>query len=105
MHRATHPEPVDGCFGCKILSIAVSADALPNRGRSIAATNAREKTLAKDMAAYRRLRLAGEQPAHVDGSAHVERHAETRLEVERSTILTGPQRRQIESLRREGVQI
>ena len=105
MHRATHPEPVEGCFGCKVLSISVSADALPNRGRAISSTSAKERVLAKDMDAYRRLRVAGEQPARIDGAASIERHAETKLEVTRSTLLNDRQRRQVETLRREGVNV
>jgi hypothetical protein len=105
LHRRTHPQPVDGCFGCHVATIGVAAAALPNRGKAITVANQKDAALARDMDAYKRLRRDGEQPARIDGAAHVEKHAETRLEVSRSLVLNDRQRRQVETLRKDGVSL
>lgn len=74
--RRTHPEFVNGCFGCRAATVGVNLSAA-YRG-----TEAREKTLRKDLDAYKRLRGDGLQPPNVDGAADLERTATTRLQVE-----------------------
>lgn len=82
MHRATHPEPVEGCFGCKVLTIAVSAEALPNRGASVIAINRKQERWDRDGAAYKRLRADGLQPPQIDGCRYAETTATERRHVE-----------------------
>lgn len=55
-----------------LLSISVSAAALPSRKPEVVDIDRREKALAKDAPAYRRLRKDGLQPDHVDGSHRLE---------------------------------
>lgn len=82
-HRETHPNlDVEGCFACKIAGVAFGADAMPSRKRHAARTNAKERRWDKDMAAYKRLRADGLQPAQIDGSAKMEAKAEDRVQVE-----------------------
>lgn len=82
-HRETHPNlDVEGCFACKIAGVTFGADAMPSRKRHAARTNATERRWDKDMAAYKRLRADGLQPAQIDGSAKMEAKAEDRVQVE-----------------------
>lgn len=82
-HRETHPNlDVDGCFGCKIAHVAVSSSATPTRRRETHQIVEKEKRWDVDMAAYKRLRQDGVQPAKIDGSANVEKKAETKFQVE-----------------------
>lgn len=71
-----------------LLSVGVAASAMPSRRGDVARTEARERVLAKDMSAYKRLRRDGLQPAHVDGSARLEQRATDRLEVETGRLLS-----------------
>lgn len=64
-HRQTHPTPVEGCFGCKLLTVNTSRGPTP--------TDIREKALSADLDAYKRLRRNGLQPPHIDGSAEAEK--------------------------------
>jgi len=81
-HRERHPGlDVEGCFGCKIAHFSVSASALPTRKAQSANTIAKEKVLDKDLEAYHRLRLDGQQPVRIDGAAIVERRAEENWQV------------------------
>lgn len=84
IHRATHPEFVDGCFGCKIASINLAPSATPSRrGGAVAAEkNAMGKGWARDHDAYRRLVKNGLQPKVLDGCAELESRASTAVEIE-----------------------
>lgn len=86
--RTTHPEYVEGCFGCKVgtLQMAPSVASSTQWGAKAAADKAREKRWAVDMPAYKRLRAHGYQPPRIDGSAELERKAETRFEIESGQI-------------------
>lgn len=86
--RRVHSEYVEGCFGCKISGLQL---ATPPTGDE----QARQAQFQRDFAAefhngdreaYRRLRLQGLQPPRIAGSAHLERHAETRFEVESGMV-------------------
>ena len=72
-HRRTHPKPVEGCFGCKVLSVGFSAAAMPTRYPEPVRIDNADQRLTQDLAAYRRLRHAGFQPTHIEGSAAWER--------------------------------
>lgn len=67
--------------------------------------NRKDEQLGKDRDAYKRMRDQKLQPERLNGAAEIESKAETRLEVERSTILTPDQRRQVETLRSEGADV
>lgn len=84
-HRETHPTlDVDGCFGCKIANLSVAASATPSRkdGARAATINQKDKTLEKDLDAYKRLRQEGLQPQAIDGSARAEQRAEYKWQIE-----------------------
>jgi predicted methyltransferase len=81
IHWRTHPEPVDGCFACKIMSVSVSADAIPTRRPRAAEVNATERRWNVDMDAYKRIVRSGGQPNQIDGSARMEAHADNPYEL------------------------
>lgn len=62
----------------KILSIGT------NRHR--AEGDLADRKLAKDLAAYKRLRMEGMQPPRVDGSAQLEKEAITPLEIQTGVV-------------------
>lgn len=69
----THPTPVDGCFGCKASTLEMT---MPT------GIVGRERSLRRDMDAYRRLRAEGLQPPSIKGSAVNEARAAERWDVE-----------------------
>lgn len=84
-HRERHPVDVDGCFGCKVMSVSVAASATPTRSPGAARAaevNATERRWDKDLPAFARLRQQGLQPQRVDGAADVEARATERHHVE-----------------------
>lgn len=92
LHRErVHPEPVEGCFGCKVSTLSVSAAiTLPHnenarRQHSYQHGFAAEFTNG-DREAYVRLRANRTQPPTIAGSAHLEKHARTRFEIESGVI-------------------
>lgn len=75
LHRQrTHPIDVPGCFGCRAESVQFRT------GPS--AQTVSEKTLTKDLSAYRSLRLQGLQPRTIDGAADLADRASTAFEIE-----------------------
>lgn len=72
-HRESHPDPVDGCFGCKLLAVQLGI---------VSPTTIKERDLSKDMGAYKHLRRDGLQPKQIDGCAELESRATDRFEVE-----------------------
>lgn len=94
-HREFHPVPVDSCFGCKVLSIGISAEALPNRKGPIAAINHKDKVLSDDLAAYKRLRRDGLQPKQIDGSAIVEARANSQFDIDLGHVVPKAQERRV----------
>jgi hypothetical protein len=53
----------------------------------------KDPALDKDLAAYKRLRKQGEQPKHVQGAAHFEKHANESFEIETGIIVNDAQDR------------
>ena len=60
------PGQVRGCFGQKSRTVSV-------RGEVTATFIEKDRTLSKDLAAYKRLRRDGVQPTQIDGSAQAEK--------------------------------
>lgn len=90
-HHQVHPQPVDGCYACKLASVQVGPSATPSRSEARPGQYAYQQRFAAefhngDREAYRRLRADGLQPPRIAGSAHLERHAQTAYEVERGVI-------------------
>tara|TARA_B100001175_G_scaffold284598_1_gene265130 strand:- start:157 stop:567 length:411 start_codon:yes stop_codon:yes gene_type:complete len=77
--------------------VQIAASATPTRGVHDGKainwdnTKANEQAKDKDMAAYKRLRKEGIQPKGIDGSAHMERAAISKYEIQAGTLLQGPQ--------------
>jgi hypothetical protein len=89
LHRQRiHPTYIEGCFGCKVgtLQMAPSVASSTVWGARAKADKEREKRWGVDMPAYKRLREQGYQPPRIDGSAHLETHAETRFEIESGRV-------------------
>lgn len=80
-HRERHPESVDGCFGCRILSIRLSGDATPTRSVEVADKNRREKQLSKDLDAFKTSVRQGVKPTHLTGAAEVLAKANKREDI------------------------
>lgn len=57
-------------------------------GKRTVAANHKDSTLERDMAAYKRLRADGLQPAHIAGSAALEQTATIPLELEMGKTFT-----------------
>ncbi len=82
IHQKMHPNlDIEGCWKCKIASFTVSAEALPTRKPESKRTIEKERVLDKDLDAYHRLRLNGQQPKNIDGAATVEKRAEENWQV------------------------
>lgn len=85
-----HPRIHDSC-GQALVRVytppLLSAGALSSKRAKVAAANRREQVLDRDMAAYKRLRRQGIQPARIDGCAELESRAETRMEIEYGKVL------------------
>lgn len=81
-HRETHPVPVPGCFGCKVLSVQLNTSAA-----GATEVNQRERRWDRDMPAYKRLRKNGLQPKGVDGCAELETRATEKFEIEMGHIV------------------
>lgn len=87
--RLVHPEPVDGCYGCKLASVMFAPSVA---GGEAATVKARERRWEKDMPAYKRLRQNRVQPRGIDGSATLEAKANSQFEVERGRLYEGRDR-------------
>tara|TARA_R100001015_G_C4627486_1_gene187046 strand:+ start:1546 stop:1938 length:393 start_codon:yes stop_codon:yes gene_type:complete len=78
------------CVDCgqamsKLISgVNIAPSAMPSRNSVIDldATKKAEKAKDADMSAYKRLRKSGLQPKSINGSAHLEKHAETKSEIQ-----------------------
>lgn len=82
-HAETHPTlDVEGCFGCKVASTSFGSNSSTTRGAIAAQTERTARNWDKDMPAYKRLRKNGLQPKQIDGSAELEKKANTKVEVE-----------------------
>lgn len=89
--REVHPVHVPGCYPCKLASVQLGPAATPTRSEAEPGQREFMQRFGAqfhngDREAYKRLRADGLQPRTVDGSAHLERHATTRFEVETGRI-------------------
>ena len=80
-HQRTE-ECDDDCFGCRAASISFSAEATPGRRVETIRSKQLEKDYVKNSPAYKRLRAAGMQPKSVMMSDQLEKHANSKFEVE-----------------------
>ena len=64
------------------VNIAPSATPSRNSVIDLEATKKADKAKDADMSAYKRLRQNGLQPKSINGSAHLEKHAETKSEIQ-----------------------
>lgn len=94
-HAERHVDFHDGCWACKVRSVGVSAEAMPNRKGPIAAVNAKDKVLSDDLAAYKRLRRDGLQPKRIDGSATVEARANSQFDIDLGHVVPKSQEARI----------
>jgi len=62
-HLERHPEPVEGCFGCRV--IGISFGSVPGGTRPGSFAKNHERKFARDMDAYREAKRNGEQPDQV----------------------------------------
>lgn len=94
LHRRTHPVPVDDCFGCRVLSVAVAPSATPSRrgGAEAQRINAKERQWQRDMGAYKEMRRQGLQPNHIDGCHKLQNEATTVAEVETGRVMSKQER-------------
>ena len=77
IHTNTHPNlDVEGCFACKISGVKLGVS------EHTASEKHRETTLSKDLDAYKRMRMNGQQPKQIDGSANVEARASESWQVQ-----------------------
>ena len=79
----THWDPEE-CFGCRIktATFAPSIFQTTPGGRKAASNNAQEAQLSRDLASFKRMRLAGEHPRSTRGAERVESQAESSFEIE-----------------------
>lgn len=75
-------------YRAHLLSVGFAAAAMPSRKGTVAQTEAKERDLSKDLAAYKRLRNEGLQPAHVDGTHRIEQGAQHVAEVETGRLVS-----------------
>ena len=68
------------------VNIAPSATPSRNSVIDLEATKKADKAKDADMAAYKRLRKSGVQPKSINGSAHLEKHAETKNEIQAGRV-------------------
>ena len=71
-----------------ISGVNIAPSAMPSRNSVIdlEATKKAEKAKDADMSAYKRLRQSGVQPKSINGSAHLEKHAETKNEIQAGRV-------------------
>lgn len=78
------------CYRIKLSSIQF-------QGIDAGQRRATDKSRAKDMEAYPKLRRAGYQPKNVFGSAEIAARAETKFELEHSVVMAPGIRKEMES--------
>ena len=93
LHRKrVHPQYVDGCFGCRISTLHLVTS--PTNDAQARAYDFQKHWAREfhngDREAYKRLRANGVQPPTIAGSAHLERHAATRFEIESGQVAADP---------------
>ncbi len=68
IHQQVHPTFVEGCWKCKVGSVAIGVAALPTRKPEANRQGDWWAQKQKDMGAYRTLRDEGLQPPSIEGS-------------------------------------
>lgn len=86
-HRDLHPEPVDECFGCKVLSINIGAGALENRGAAVREADGKDRQLDRDLHSYRDMRKSGLQPKQIDGSADLASKVNDQFDIDLGVVV------------------
>ena len=77
IHAQTHPTlDVEGCFACNVSGVSLGMS------EKASSEKKRETTLSKDLDAYKRLRMNGQQPKQIDGAAKVESRASESWQVQ-----------------------
>lgn len=71
-----------------LLSVGITASAMPTRSPAVVAITEREKRWDKDMPAYKAIRADGVQPRAIDGSAELQARANDEIEVTSGEFLT-----------------
>lgn len=86
-HGVTHYDP-ETCFGCKVKTVGFSPSIFTTTpgGAKAADNKRREGELVQDLAAFKRMRVAGLQPRATKGAARVESEAESTFEVSSGQI-------------------
>ena len=71
-----------------ISGVNIAPSAMPSRNSvtDLDATKKAEKAKDADMSAYKRLRESGVQPKSINGSSHLEKHAETKNEIQAGRV-------------------
>jgi len=67
IHHRTHPDPVEGCFACRITTVRISAAAMPTRHETLNTLDASWAKQMRDDEAYKTLRRNGLQPRGTAG--------------------------------------
>lgn len=98
MREGTHLRGPDGvcspnCFPCKIKTVGIAPSAMPTRNPTAARAKTKDPLLATDRDAYKRLRMNGQQPKHIEGSAALEAQANESFEISHGQIEPDPVRR------------
>lgn len=81
-HGGEHWDP-EHCDGCRYQTIGFAPSIFTTTpgGAKAADNNRRERGLVKDLDAFKRMRLAGEQPKATRGAAKIESQAESSFEI------------------------
>jgi hypothetical protein len=81
-HGIDHWDP-DGCFGCRVKTVGFAPSIFTTTpgGAKAAENRVREGQLVKDLDAFKRMRLAGEEPPRTRGAARIESECESSYEI------------------------
>ena len=77
-----YPRSAEGCFRCKIIGVTFDSSTMPGRKHATFRERVKESDRDKNLAAYRRLRESGVQPASTAQAANLERYSDTKFEIE-----------------------
>lgn len=76
--QRTHPAAQPGCFGCKLETLQFATGPTPQ--------SLSERTLERDLSAYKSLRQQGIQPRKIGGSADLASTAKTVFDIESGKV-------------------
>ena len=87
------------CFAIKCKTITFGASCTPNRRAEAFGKSVEESDRDKNLAAYKRLRESGVQPASTKDAANLERYSDTKFEIESGRRFGDAKRaKQVESI-------